>query len=335
VSPENKMETPRNDATLSTVVQKLDALGTHVAFLVERQQKQQELIDDLLLPISKEFMRTATERFDGLEKAGWFTFGRELANVASRIVESYSAEDVRALGEAMTGILDTVRAMTQPEVLSVAGDISQVLATADTAEPMGVVGMVKATRDHDVQRGMAVMMEVLRHVGRGAAALHSREARTDSQKAKLAAMLGSRKRALGTERPKPASAPGPVLRAKKPEELPAPAGCAVPATRKAAVATVIDGVSFGADGHLVDATQWTKALAETLAAAQGVTLTPQHWAIVEFARSDFEATKAAPNVRRLTQGSGLSTKDIYALFPKAPGRTIARIAGLPKPAGCL
>jgi sulfur relay (sulfurtransferase) DsrC/TusE family protein len=37
----------------------------------------------------------------------------------------------------------------------------------------------------------------------------------------------------------------------------------------------------------------------------------------------------------LTQIASVTTKDIYALFPKAPGRTIAKIAGLPKPAGCL
>jgi sulfur relay (sulfurtransferase) DsrC/TusE family protein len=33
--------------------------------------------------------------------------------------------------------------------------------------------------------------------------------------------------------------------------------------------------------------------------------------------------------------SGVSTKDLYTLFRKAPGRTIAALAGLPKPAGCL
>jgi tRNA 2-thiouridine synthesizing protein E len=31
----------------------------------------------------------------------------------------------------------------------------------------------------------------------------------------------------------------------------------------------------------------------------------------------------------------VSTKELYALFPKAPARTVAKIAGTPKPAGCL
>jgi hypothetical protein len=51
-----------------------------------------------------------------------------------------------------------------------------------------------------------------------------------------------------------------------------------------------------------------------------------------FARADFE-DRVSPNIRRITQAPGVTTKDIYALFPKAPGAHIAKIAGLPKPAG--
>ena len=64
-------------------------------------------------------------------------------------------------------------------------------------------------------------------------------------------------------------------------------------------------------------------------------MTDAHWVLVDAARADFEATRVSPNIRRLTQVSGVATKDVYALFPKAPGRTLAKIAGLPKPAGCL
>ncbi len=56
---------------------------------------------------------------------------------------------------------------------------------------------------------------------------------------------------------------------------------------------------------------------------------------MDFARKDFLENKASPNIRRLTQGTSLATKDIYALFPKAPARTIAKIAGIPKPTGCI
>ena len=98
---------------------------------------------------------------------------------------------------------------------------------------------------------------------------------------------------------------------------------------------MMDGVGFGADGHLADASTWTRALGEKLALLQGVEMTEAHWKLVEIARAEFVSTKVSPNIRRLTQIGAASTKDIYALFPKAPARTLAKIAGLPKPAGCL
>jgi tRNA 2-thiouridine synthesizing protein E len=255
----------------------------------------------MILPLAKELMKNVTGKLSALEKKGYFAFGRELAGVAERIVEHYSPEDVRKFGEAVSSILDTVRAVTQPEVLAIASHATSAVQQAATTEPIGLLGVVRATRSDDVGRGLAVLMEVLRRVGHG----------VDSLSAK-------------------AEPSKPKLRPRSPQ----PAACAVPA-KPAAAATVIDGVAFGADGHLVDAAQWTRSLAETLASAQGVQLSEAHWKVIDFVRADFAGTKASPNIRRITQGMGLNTKDLYALFPKAPGRTLAKIAGVPKPAGCL
>ena len=57
--------------------------------------------------------------------------------------------------------------------------------------------------------------------------------------------------------------------------------------------------------------------------------------VIRFARLEYLSQSASPNIRRLTSGTGLTTREIYALFPKAPGRSIARVAGIPKPAGCI
>jgi len=320
-----------NDAHASqdVLAARLDALTAQVAYLVERQKKQEELFAEMT-PILKEVMATATTRLDELEKKGYFAFGKEALAVGARVVESYSADDVRKLGDAIVGILDTVRAFTQPEVLSIAEQAGTVLQKADQAEPVGNLGVVRASRSDDVQKGMAVLLDVLRHVGRAAQVIadQRRSSEPRGERPRAAAPAAPR-RILGVERPAPRR-PAPAA----PRDMPPPAACAVPRASKGPVA-VLDGVGFSADGHLADPSAWTPELAQRLADAHAVPLTDAHWKLIQFARADFEKTGVSPNVRRVTQGTGVSTKDLYSLFPKAPARTLAKIAGIPKPAGCI
>lgn len=319
---------------LESLHERLDVLGAQIGYLVERQQKIEELVTEMT-PIARDMLTTAAAHLGDLEKRGYFDFAREAMAVGERVVEGFSPDDVRRLGGAIVGILETVRAMTQPEVLRVAGEAAKVLENAESAEPMGLLGMVRATRDDDVQKGMSVMMELMRHVGRAAVVVQTeRKASPMSQKrARLDAVTGARRKgALGVERtPRVRAAAAPVAAAA----MPPPAACAVPSAGPAAVATVLDGVGFAADGHLADPATWTRELGEKIAAVQGVTLGEAHWKVLEFARADFLATHTSPNIRRLTQGAGVTTKDLYTLFPKAPARTVAKVAGIPKPAGCI
>ena len=96
------------------------------------------------------------------------------------------------------------------------------------------------------------------------------------------------------------------------------------------------GARFQADGTLLEPEKWSRDMAIALAATVGVTdMADDHWRVIEFARQEFADTGHSPNIRRLTEGSGIDTRRLYALFPQAPGRAVARVAGLPKPAGCI
>lgn len=315
-------------ARLARIEAQLEAVTAQLGFLVERTKKTEELFAEAT-PILREVMGTATTKLDGLEKQGYFAFGRELVRVGERIVEGFTPDDVQKLGDAVVGILETVRAMTQPEVLQIAGEASMAIQKVDEVEPMGIIGMVRATRDDDVQRGMAVMMDVMRHVGRAAQVVASHRAARPAatKRSKLDAITGAKKKkVLGVERARPVEAASPARARPAPREA-APA--AAPSS------TVIGGVAFTPDGHLADPNAWTPQLATQLAAALGVELGEAQSRIVDFARRDFLATGMSPNIRRITLELGVATKDVYALFPKAPARTIAKIAGIPKPAGCL
>jgi len=95
-------------------------------------------------------------------------------------------------------------------------------------------------------------------------------------------------------------------------------------------------LAVDADGNLANSSEWTEEIAREFAAQEGIAeLTPQHWAVIKFMRGVFEKEGDSPSIRRLTKESGVDTKTLYQLFPKGPAKKAARIAGLPKPKGCI
>lgn len=98
----------------------------------------------------------------------------------------------------------------------------------------------------------------------------------------------------------------------------------------------LTGVAFNEEGFMTDPKQWTPEIAEVLAKKEGIeALTEAHWKIIEFCRKTGDTTGKSPTLRTITDGTGISTKDLFALFPKGPAKKVAKIAGLGKPEGCV
>jgi tRNA 2-thiouridine synthesizing protein E len=90
------------------------------------------------------------------------------------------------------------------------------------------------------------------------------------------------------------------------------------------------------EGFFADPDQWTKAMASELAAAEGIDeLTDRHWQVIDFMRKEYFDKGTGPTVRLLGKTSGVSVKELYQLFPKGPAKVAAKIAGIPKPRGCI
>lgn len=94
-------------------------------------------------------------------------------------------------------------------------------------------------------------------------------------------------------------------------------------------------VVLNGEGFLEDRSQWTPEIAEEIAHEVGLTLTPRHWQVIAFCREDAAREATPPGLRRIAKLSGVDMKELYQLFPKGPGKLAARIAGLPKPQGCI
>jgi len=99
-----------------------------------------------------------------------------------------------------------------------------------------------------------------------------------------------------------------------------------------------DGVTveLNDEGFFEHPDQWTEEMAVELARAEGIEpLTEQHWKVIRFMRSEYFAKGTGPTVRALGKTSGVSVKELYELFPKGPAKVAAKIAGIPKPRGCI
>ena len=95
-------------------------------------------------------------------------------------------------------------------------------------------------------------------------------------------------------------------------------------------------VEVNDEGFLTDPSQWNEAVAVELARREGIDpLTDRHWTVIWFMRSEFEAKGTGPTVRLLGKTSGVPVKELYQLFPKGPAKLAAKIAGIPKPRGCI
>ena len=87
---------------------------------------------------------------------------------------------------------------------------------------------------------------------------------------------------------------------------------------------------FDRDGFLEDGKRWTPALAEQIAAAEGVAaLGAKHWEVIRLVRERHFAIGALPVMRLICRAAGIDPGRAHHLFPSC--RSLWRIAGLPDP----
>jgi len=90
------------------------------------------------------------------------------------------------------------------------------------------------------------------------------------------------------------------------------------------------------DGFIQEPGKWDKAVAEDIAKTEeAYPMTEDHWKIVNYLRNYFLEFEIAPPIRMVTKQTGFDLKTIYKLFPGGPAKGACKVAGLPKPTGCV
>lgn len=309
-------------AQLDEILSEVRRLSHQVDYLATRQRRQEELLDEMV-PIARQAMEVATEHLQAWEENGYIAFVRELLGTPKEVLENFTVEDARLLRESMVNILKVTRSMTRPKMLVLLNNVAHVVD--QPAEDVSVFGLLKASHDADTRRGVATALALLRELGRGVSTLTERRQIGSDKLARHLASTG----VAGQRKPAPAAQTPKVSPQHK------PVGVVIPKATGASPVS-LPGWELDAEGFLVDSDAWTEDFARQMSSALGLgELTEAHWQVIRFARAEYQRSGKSPNIRMLSTGSGVSTKEIYELFKKAPGMAAARLAGVPKPVGCI
>ncbi|MEI7490380.1 MAG: TusE/DsrC/DsvC family sulfur relay protein [Bacteroidota bacterium] len=93
-------------------------------------------------------------------------------------------------------------------------------------------------------------------------------------------------------------------------------------------------VDVNDEGYMTDRTQWTKDVAKEIAKEEGIELTDKHYTLLDYLR-ERQAKGESLTIRSVGTSGIIDIKGFYQLFPGAPMKKAAKIAGIPKPASCV
>jgi uncharacterized protein YjgD (DUF1641 family) len=141
---------------------------------LERMLDQLEAVSDLadtLGPLTDQAFEKSVDALAEMERKGYFAFARGGAHILDALVTSFSEDDVRRLGDNIVLIVNTVKDMTQPEILGFVRN-TLVLAEQELEQPLDIstLGLVRQMGDPRVRRGLALTLRVLQAIGAQAAA---------------------------------------------------------------------------------------------------------------------------------------------------------------------
>ncbi len=136
-----------------------------LTLLMDRLDAAMDLADEATL-IGPQVFDQAVETLDGLERKGYFRLARESARVVDRVATEFTETDVRLLGDNIVLILNTVKDLTQPEILNFLRS-TLLAAEKEIEKPVDVSygGLLRQMRDPAVRRGLALTLRVLHVIG--------------------------------------------------------------------------------------------------------------------------------------------------------------------------
>jgi len=132
---------------------------------IEQLESLKDFLSDFL-PLFREQIIDGMKKLDEVDRKGYFEFGKELMSVTDKIVTSFSKDDVKLLGDNIVTILNTVKNLTQPDMLHTINNALNVYKQLDIVvkKDVSLFGIMKELNTPEAKRGLAFALEFLKNL---------------------------------------------------------------------------------------------------------------------------------------------------------------------------
>ncbi|HEY5535721.1 MAG TPA: DUF1641 domain-containing protein [Ignavibacteria bacterium] len=117
-------------------------------------------------PVSRELFLDFMNKLNEFDKKGYFEFLREISKISDNIVTSFSAEDVKNLGNNVVTILNTVKSLTQPDMLHAINNAVSVYKNLDidVSEKVSLFSLIKELNNPEFKKGLLFAVKFLKNI---------------------------------------------------------------------------------------------------------------------------------------------------------------------------
>ena len=131
----------------------------------EMMESAKDFMEDFT-PISRELAIDFMNKMDEFDRKGYFDFIRELNKGLDNVVESFSVEDVKALGDNLVTILNTIKSLTQPDMLQAVNNAVSVYKNLDIEikDDVSLFSLIREMNKPETRKGMAFAVKFLQNL---------------------------------------------------------------------------------------------------------------------------------------------------------------------------
>lgn len=136
-------------------------------FLLKQMANIIEFVKDLE-PILHSAVPQFIQMLDDMEQKGIFRIVRSTVELRKKIADEYTTDDIEIMGDGIVAMLGLFKSISDPKAIALLEKLAQIPAQVelDNAKSVGVMGLASAGFDSDVTRGLGVMLELTKAVGK-------------------------------------------------------------------------------------------------------------------------------------------------------------------------